>query len=87
MTIRMNCYGQNTALIPETGFVPRVPYQFKTIDNVAYCRFEKKNRTAVQRMEKVSENDMVTQTWAYGEWDDCENLEYYPINTILTVEV
>jgi len=85
--IRMNCFGQDVQLVPETGFLPVIPYQFKTINNVAYCRFNNKNKTAIQRMEKVGTNNVVTQTWTYGNWTNCESLTYHPINKILEVEV
>lgn len=85
--IRMNCYGQDTSLTPPKGFIPILPYQFKTIDKVAYCRFDSRRKTAIQRMEKSEVNEEITQTWAFGPWDGCETLRYHPINTILEVEV
>lgn len=88
MKINMNCYGQDVDRLPiETRCLPIVPYQFKTINNVAYCRYDSRSLTAIQRMEKTDPNNQITQTWAYGNWENCQNLTYHPINTILTVEV
>lgn len=85
--IRMNCFGQDIQLIPDSGYAMIMPYQFKTINNVAYCRFNSENMTAIQRMEKTGTDNQITQTWTYGPWNSCETLTYHPINTILDIEV
>ena len=80
----INAYGFDRRIYPlwqDTIF----PYQFKKNGNVVYVRFHNKSPTQIQRITK-DDNDGITIEWTYGDWDECESLEYVEINQTIEIE-
>ena len=50
-----------------------------------YVRFHNKSPTQIQKITK-DDNDGITIEWTYGDWDECESLEYVEINQTLEID-
>ena len=63
-------------------------YEVKYSGNAAYIRFTVNTPCAVQRIRKIQQGTarITEHMVAYGEWENRENLTYYPINQPVPVE-
>ena len=56
----------------------------KRIDGILYVCFGDEENRPIHRLDK-DEHGSVRLMWAYGRWDDAENLSYVPINQTLEI--
>ena len=56
----------------------------KRIDGILYVCFGDEEMRPIHRLDK-DEHGSVRLMWAYGRWDDAENLSYVPINQTLEI--
>ena len=56
----------------------------KRIDGILYVCFGGEEMRPIHRLDK-DEHGSVRIMWAYGRWDDAENLAYVPINQTLEI--
>ena len=56
----------------------------KRIDGILYVCFGGEEKRPIHRLDK-DEHGSVRLMWAYGRWDDAENLAYVPINQTLEI--
>lgn len=56
----------------------------KRIDGILYVCFGDEEMRPIHRLDK-DEHGSVRLMWAYGRWDDAENLAYVPINQTLEI--
>lgn len=54
------------------------PYRVKTIGDNTYVCFHEGDPRPIHRLQNT--NGEIISTWAYGAWEDAENLDYIPIN-------
>lgn len=60
-------------------------YLLKEIDGVYYECFDEKPKRPIHRIDVAGDGSLRVM-WAYGSWDEAENLRYVPINETLSVE-
>ena len=87
-TFRIDCVLVLTDFFGTYVEHPLPIYEVKYSGNTAYIRFTVNTPCAVQRIRKVQQGTVRTTEHmvAYGEWENRENLTYYPINQPVPVE-
>lgn len=55
-------------------------HRVKTIAGATYVCFGDEPVRPIHRIARNPENGETVVEWAYGAWEDAENLEYIPIN-------
>ena len=58
----------------------------KAADGAVYMCFHDTEERPIHRVDIASDGSTRVM-WAYGRWDDAEDLEYVPINDTLEVEI
>ena len=57
----------------------------KRVDGVMYICFGSDAMRPIHRLDKAADGS-VRLTWAYGKWEDAENLRYIPINETMEID-
>lgn len=83
--MQIDCYGFDATSI---HFQHRKlhPYIIKQVDNIYYICFSDAEIRPIHRISQIPESGETMIEWAYGAWDDAENLTYQPINKTLEVQ-
>jgi len=84
MKIQTDCYGY-----PYTSEYFKVKkketYLLKGVEGVMYECFDGGSKRAIHRIDTAPDGSLRVM-WAWGSWDDCENLAYVPVNETLDAE-
>lgn len=83
--MQIDCYGFDATSV---HFQHRKlqPYIIKNDGSVYYICFLDAPKRPIHRITQIPETGETVIEWAYGEWDNAENLTYQPINKTLEVE-
>ena len=83
--MRINCYGEETEGLTYDKNLPRQPLQTKDSGGATYLRFGEGERVPIHRLT-VGADGIVRREWAYGKWDEAENLAYVPATETMEVD-
>ena len=83
--MRINCYGEETEGLTYDKNLPRQPLQTKDLGGATYLRFGEGERVPIHRLT-VGADGIVRREWAYGKWDEAENLAYVPATETMEVD-
>ena len=75
--MRINYYGEETEDLAFDKNLPRQPLETKECGGSTYLRFGEGERVPIHRL-MVGADGIVRREWAYGKWDEAENLTYVP---------
>ena len=83
--MRINCYGEETEGLTYDKNLPRQPLETKDSGGATYLRFGEGERVPIHRLT-VGADGIVRREWAYGKWDEAENLAYVPATQTMEVD-
>ena len=83
--MRINCYGEETEGLTYDKNIPRQPLETKDSGGATYLRFGEGERVPIHRLT-VGADGIVRREWAYGKWDEAENLAYVPATETMEVD-
>ena len=83
--MRINCYGEETEGLTYDKNLPRQPLETKDSGGATYLRFGEGERVPIHRLT-VGADGIVRREWAYGKWDEAENLAYVPATETMEVD-
>lgn len=83
--MRINCYGERTEGATYEKKLRREPLEKKYSGRWTYLRHGEGDRVPIHRLG-VEDDGMVSETWAYGRWEDAETLDYIPITETMEVD-
>ena len=76
---RIDCYGNATESETFERHLRPEPLETKQIGEVTYMRFSEGEGNCVVHRLCVEADGMVSETWAWGPWNEVETLEYMPL--------
>lgn len=84
MKVQIDCYGFESS---SEWFHRRKleAYLIKSDGGIVYACFGKMNPQPIHRIDKDPDG-CVRVMWAYGNWDEAEDLKYIPINETMNIE-
>ena len=82
--MRINCYGEETEGLAFDKNLPRQPLETKDSGGATYMRFGEGDACPIHRLA-VSGDGVVRREWAWGRWDEAENLAYVPATETMEV--
>ena len=83
--MRINCYGERTESATYDKNLPVRPHESKTVGGTTYLRFGEGERVPIHRLT-VGADGIVRREWAYGKWEEAENLAYVPSTQTMEVD-
>ena len=83
--MRINCYGERTESATFDKNPPIEPLETKGSGGSTYLRFGEGERVPIHRLT-VGADGIVRREWAYGKWDEAENLAYVPATETMEVD-
>ena len=83
--MRINCYGEETEDFTYDKNLPRQPLETKDSGGATYMRFGSGERVPIHRLT-VGADGIVRREWAFGKWDEAENLAYVPATETMEVD-
>ena len=83
--MRINCYGERTESATYDKNLPVRPLESKTVDGMTDLRFGEGERVPIHRLT-VGADGIVRREWAWGKWDEAENLAYVAATETKEVE-
>ena len=83
--MRINCYGEETEGLTYDKNIPRQPLETKDSGGATYLRFGEGEMVPIHRLA-VGADGIVRREWAYGKWDEAENLAYVPATETMEVD-
>ena len=83
--MRINCYGEETEGLTYDKNLPRQPLETKDSGGATYLRFGEGEWVPIHRLT-VGADGIVRREWAYGKWDEAENLAYVPATETMEVD-
>lgn len=83
--MRINCYGEETEGLTYDKNLPRQPLQTKDLGGATYLRFGEGERVPIHRLT-VGADGIVRREWAFGKWEEAENLAYVAATETKEVE-
>ena len=83
--MRINCYGEETEDLAYDKNLPRQPLETKESGGSTYLRFGEGERVLIHRLA-VGADGIVRREWAFGKWDEAENLAYVPATETMEVD-
>ena len=83
--MRINCDGARTESATYNKNPPIEPLEPKDTDGSTYLRFGEGDRVPIHRLT-VGADGIVRREWAYGKWDEAENLDYIPTTETREIE-
>ena len=83
--MRINCYGEETEGLTYDKNLPRQPLETKDSGGATYLCFGEGERVPIHRLT-VGADGIVRREWAYGKWDEAENLAYVPATETMEVD-
>ena len=83
--MRINCYGEETEGLTYDKNLPRQPLETKDSGGATYLRFGEGEMVPIHRLT-VGADGIVRREWAYGKWDEAENLAYVPATETMEVD-
>ena len=84
MKVQIDCYGFEA---PSEHFQKRKleAHLVKNDGGIVYACFGTEAKRPIHRIDKDPDG-CVRVMWAYGRWDEAEDLAYVPINETLTID-
>lgn len=82
--MKINCYGERTESATYEKKTRREPLETKYSGKWTFLRYGGGDRVPIHKLG-VEADGMVSETWAYGAWDDAETLVYVPITQTMEV--
>ena len=73
--MRINCYGERTAVLKCECRPAREPDETKCMAGYTYHRFGTGDKCAIHRLG-VEPGGCVAATWTWGEWKDAKKHDY-----------
>ena len=83
--MRINCYGEETEDLTYDKNLPRRPLETKDSGGATYMRFGEGEKVPIHRLS-VGADGIVRREWAFGKWDEAENLAYVPATETMEVD-
>ena len=83
--MRINCYGERTESATYDKNPPIEPLETKESGGSTYLRFGEGERVPIHRLT-VGADGIVRREWAYGKWEEAENLAYVPATQTMEVD-
>ena len=83
--MRINCYGEEMEGLTYDKNLPRQPLETKDSGGATYMRFGDGESVPIHRLT-VGADGIVRREWAYGPWDEAENLAYVPATETMEVD-
>ena len=83
--MRINCYGEETEGLTYDKNLPRQPLETKDSGGATYMRFGEGEKVPIHRLS-VGADGIVRREWAFGKWDEAENLAYVPATETMEVD-
>jgi len=83
--MRINCYGERTESATYDKNMPVRPLGSKTVDGMTYLRFGEGEGVPIHRLT-VGADGIVRREWAWGKWEEAENLAYVAATETKEVE-
>ena len=83
--MRINCYGEETEGLTYDKNLPRRPLETKDSGGATYMRFGEGEKVPIHRLS-VGADGIVRREWAWGKWEEAENLAYVAATETKEVE-
>ena len=83
--MRINCYGEEMECLTYDKNLPRQPLETKDSGGATYMRFGDGESAPIHRLT-VGADGIVRREWAFGKWDEAENLAYVPATETMEVD-
>ena len=83
--MKINCYGERTESATYDKNPPIEPLETKESFGSTYLRFGEGEKVPIHRLT-VGADGIVRREWAYGKWDEAENLAYVPATQTMEVD-